>query len=114
MSGRTPLTTDGPVVTVAVVTHNSSEDIPDFLRALRTSTGAPVELRVVVVDNGSTDGTTDLVRSHEPEAQVIDLGSNEGYAAGVNAAMSTWPGDGPFFVLNPHTRPHPGCLEELL
>jgi GT2 family glycosyltransferase len=39
------------------------------------------EAPVILVDNGSSDGTVELVRSHFPEVDVVALGSNHGSLA---------------------------------
>lgn len=51
------------------------------------------EAPVILVDNGSTDGTPDLVREHFPEVRVIELGRNAGATArniGVSAAPTPY------------------------
>lgn len=113
-AGRSELPASAPVVTVAVVTHNSADDVGGFFASLHETNGPGIRSRVVVADNASTDGTVDLVRTHAPDAEVIRLGQNVGYAGGVNAVLERWPGDGPVFVLNPHVRLRTGCLESLL
>ncbi|MGA1835561.1 glycosyltransferase family 2 protein [Herbiconiux sp. 11R-BC] len=49
--------------------------------------GEPVELRIVVVDNGSADGSLEELRSRHPEHLVVDAGRNGGFGAGVNAGI---------------------------
>ncbi len=48
-------------VTVAIPVLNGAETIGDTLHSLLSQVGAPAELEVIVVDNGSTDGTPELV-----------------------------------------------------
>lgn len=43
---------------------------------------------VLVVDNGSVDGSVELVRRRFPEVQVLETGANLGYSGGFNAGMS--------------------------
>jgi GT2 family glycosyltransferase len=40
--------------------------------------------QLIVVDNGSTDGTPDAVRELAPEATLIEAGANLGFGAGCN------------------------------
>src|SRR5262245_34689562 len=42
---------------------------------------------VIVVDDGSTDGSAALLRERYPEGRLIELGENRGLAAGVNAGI---------------------------
>jgi GT2 family glycosyltransferase len=44
--------------------------------------------RAVVVDNGSSDGSVELVRRRFPAVEVVELGANRGFAAGVNAGVA--------------------------
>lgn len=105
MSGRT-----APVA-VIVVTWNSSRWIVDCLDSLGKLERPPAE--VVVVDNGSTDGTAGLVRERYPEAVVIDAGENVGFCRANNMGIAGT--TSPFvLVLNPDTRLEPGFLEQLL
>jgi len=51
------------------------------------------EAPVILVDNGSSDGTPELVRRHFPEVDVVELGSNHGSAArnvGVERATTSY------------------------
>jgi GT2 family glycosyltransferase len=70
---------------VVVVNWNGRHYLEGCLAALRVQT-LP-ELQIVVVDNGSTDGSAALVRSAFPEVQLIPLAENRGFAAGNNAGI---------------------------
>ncbi|WBB53686.1 glycosyltransferase family 2 protein [Verrucosispora sp. WMMD573] len=65
--------------TAIVVTYNSRGHILAALTALRQA-----RLSVRLVDNGSTDGTVELVRAHFPEITVLVGQGNVGFAAAVN------------------------------
>ena len=43
--------------------------------------------RLLVADNGSTDGSVDLVRRDFPTAEVLELGANRGFAGGVKRRL---------------------------
>jgi GT2 family glycosyltransferase len=60
-------------VTVVVMTRDRWSDLQKTL----TKHDAPV----IVVDNGSSDGTPDLVRQHFPHVSVLEPGSNRGAVA---------------------------------
>jgi N-acetylglucosaminyl-diphospho-decaprenol L-rhamnosyltransferase len=68
--------------------------------------------QLVVVDNGSGDGTLELVREIVPEAVIIANGSNAGFAAGANAGVRAADGD-LVVVLNPDAVPQPGFGEAI-
>jgi GT2 family glycosyltransferase len=60
-----------------------------------------------VVDNGSGDGTAEVVRELAPPARVIDAGSNLGFAAGSNRGAALASGELLVF-LNPDATPAAG------
>ncbi len=105
--------TSSTAITVAVVTWNSAQVLPDLISSLPAGTG-DVPHHLVVVDNASTDDTVAIVRALRPEATVVEMGRNAGYAAGVNAAISATRGAPAVLVLNPDVRLAPGCLPALV
>ncbi|MBX9394522.1 glycosyltransferase [Streptomyces sp. TRM72054] len=70
-------------VTVAVITRNRCRSV---LRTLDRLAALPERPEVVVVDNGSADGTVDAVRQHPVGARVLAAGHNTG-ALGRNVAV---------------------------
>ena len=78
-------------LTAIVVTYNAAPWIERSLESLR---GTDAEL--IVVDNGSTDGTVELVRERFPEARLVEH-ENRGFGAGNNAGMRL--GSGRYFLL---------------
>ena len=60
-------------VAVAVITHQRRDEL---LRTLGSLRALPEQPGVVVVDNGSTDGTADAVASQHPEVEVLRPGRN--------------------------------------
>jgi GT2 family glycosyltransferase len=49
--------------------------------------------RVIVVDNGSTDGTGELLTTQFPDVDVLSLPTNEGFSRAVNKAARVATGD---------------------
>lgn len=90
--------TDLDHVTTVIVTHNSADHIIDLLRSLPMAL-AEVPHSVVVVDNGSSDDTVDLVAAWDDVLLVRSL--NTGFAAGVNKGVRAGASSGPILVLNP-------------
>jgi GT2 family glycosyltransferase/protoporphyrinogen oxidase len=74
-----------PPVYVVLLTFNHFEDTSECLKSLLTS-GYP-ELKIVLVDNGSTDGTPELVRGEFPNVQIIENHQNLGVPAGYNVGF---------------------------
>jgi|GEM_PF-264509 len=67
---------------------------------------------VVVVDNGSTDGTPERLREAFPQVAVVALATNAGFAAAVNRGVARSSGDA-VVLLNNDTVPEPGWLAAL-
>ena len=69
--------------------------------------------QVIIVDNGSTDGSVAFLRERYPAVRVIALAENTGFSAAVNRGISS--GGSPLvFLLNNDTELAPDCLAELV
>ena len=68
-----------PVVSVLILTHSVRHDLERCLASVREHAGVP--LQIVVVDNGSTDGTQEWLRAEHPEIELVELPVNIGTAA---------------------------------
>lgn len=100
-----------PPVTAVLITFNSRDDVLGSIESLSVEhQGLAIE--IVVVDNGSSDGTADLVEAHG-EARVV-RSDNRGYAAGVNVGVRESKGRGPILVLNPDTECLPGSVATMM
>ena len=108
------MTAAAPRLAVVVLAWNARAEIPGCFESLRTEV-RPGDA-VLVVDNGSSDGTVDAVRRAHPWAEVLENGANLGYAAGNNAGIRRALERGfPWvWVLNPDTVVQPGAVEALL
>ena len=70
------------------------------------------DFEVVFVDNGSGDGSVELVRERYPKVSVVPLARNRGFTGGNNAGIAA--AAGRFVVLlNNDARMRPGCLAAL-
>ncbi len=100
-------------VAVVVVTYHSERLLAELLRTLPEGL-AGVDWSLTVADNASTDNTVAAVRRLAPDATVVEMGANLGYAAGINAAVAAAPPHSAVLVLNPDVRLAPGCVKLLL
>lgn len=97
-------------VCVVIVTYNSADDIGLLLGDLRRA-AADLAIRVIVVDNGSADGTRDIVRSAGTDIGLVEE-RNIGYAGGVNAATRRAGSYDFQAVINPDLRLPDGVLSK--
>jgi len=76
------------MIAAVVLNWNRRDDTLACLASLEGQAGPDaVDRRVILVDNGSSDGTVDAVRAAFPAVEVITLPENRGYAAGVNVGI---------------------------
>ena len=94
-----------PTLSVLIVTWNSREVLSRTLPALVSELDHADEL--IVVDNGSEDGTAEAVASLAPQAHFHGNGRNVGFAAACNWAASLAAND-LLVLLNPDAAPMPG------
>jgi GT2 family glycosyltransferase len=101
-------------VAAVVLGWNGRDDTLACLHSLRAATYP--ELSVVVVDNASTDGGPDAVAAEFPEATLIRLDENRGFAGGVNVGVDAALGAGADLVLllNNDATVDAGFLEPLV
>ena len=87
--------------------------LPDCLKALQAQ---EPKARIVVIDNGSTDGTADLVRREYGSLDLVQLPRNLGYGQGNNEGLQRALDAGAEFValVNNDVELEPGWLARLL
>ncbi len=103
--------TSAPDVSIVIVSWNGREHLDGCLTGVAAQQGVVAE--TILVDNGSTDGTVEHVRTRYPWVRLVPLTGNRGFAAGSNAGVREARGR---FValLNNDTVPDPGWLRALL
>src|SRR5687768_12753775 len=103
-----------PSLWIVLVGWNCRADVLHCLRALSGQTYPRV--RVVLVDNGSTDGTVAAIQAEFPHVGVFPLSRNHGFAYAVNIALRHALNEGADHVLllNVDTRFGPEFLSGLV
>ncbi len=77
---------DSPAVSIVIPNWNGRRWLPECLRALAGQRLAPSE--VLVVDNGSGDGSIEYLRDEHPEVRVLALRRNTGFAHAANVGVA--------------------------
>jgi len=101
-----------PDVSVVIVNWNTSDLLGRCLASLepeRRSMGSDV----IVVDNGSTDGSRDLVQHEYPDVRLIANSDNRGYSVANNQGIAASFGRY-VFLLNSDTEVEAGSLRALV
>ena len=78
---------------MVIVTWNGMEHLGPCLSSLAASDYPADRLEVVVVDNGSTDGTVEWIAREHPRVRVVPLASNQGFTGGNAAGVAAATGD---------------------
>jgi GT2 family glycosyltransferase/glycosyltransferase involved in cell wall biosynthesis len=102
-----------PEVSVIVLNFNGLPHLQACLDSLAALEGPAEQREVLLVDNGSTDGSPAWVRARFPWVRVVELGENVGFAEGNNRGVREARGRIVVF-LNTDTRADPAWLRELV
>lgn len=86
-------------LSILVVTYNSLKEIGPCVESLQADPELR-KIRCIIVDNCSSDGTYEFLRSNSADCQIVRTSRNNGFAAGINIGETFI--DTPFFlVINP-------------
>jgi GT2 family glycosyltransferase len=88
-------------LSIVILCWNDRKVIADCLRSIYATTRS-IEFEVIVCDNGSTDGSVELIRSSYPQVHVIENGRNLRFAKGNNIGIRASRGEY-VLILNPDT-----------
>jgi GT2 family glycosyltransferase len=106
-------TVDSPEMVVVVLSYNGLADTRKCLTSLHPALREHVQ--PLLVDNGSTDGTSEAVAAEFPWCQIVKVAQNRGPAAGNNAGIraalvlgAKW-----IVLLNNDTTVHPDLFDRL-
>jgi len=98
-------------IAVIIVNYNGGAMLRDCLAALGAQTMRPA--RVLVVDNGSRDGSLEACRADFPWVEFHSMGANLGFARGNNVAIEMVDDCDWVALLNPDAFPNPQWIEAL-
>ena len=103
-----------PRVRVVVLNLNGRAHLSSCFESLAALDYPRERLETILIDNGSVDGSGDLMRAEHPSVRVIENARNVGFSAGCN--QGAWiPGTPPVVAfLNNDARVDPRWLRELV
>lgn len=98
-------------ISVCIVNYQAKDYLRDCLRSLYEHTASTFE--VILVDNGSTDGSLEMLKDEFPDVQIIENPDNLGFTRPMNQALEQ--GRGRYLLqLNPDTIILPAALDRLV
>lgn len=97
-------------MTAYIPTLDGGDRLREVLLSIRDQTRA---CDVVVVDNGSGNGTENMMRDEFPEFGLYRSGDNDGFGLALNRAIADR-GEGPILLLNDDLRLDPGFVAAML
>lgn len=103
----------GAELAVVIVTYSPGETLDRCLDTLAKATTRPV--RIVLADNGSTDGAPERAAAERDNVTLLRTGGNLGYGTAANRGIASLdPSYGWLVVANPDLEWGDGCLDTLL
>ncbi len=99
-------------VRAVVVNYNGGTEVLAAVRSVLASDWPADDLEVVVVDNGSTDGSTAAIEAQLPQVRLVRSPSNLGYP-GINQVIDDLTDVDAVLVVNPDTTVAADCLSLL-
>jgi len=102
-----------PKVSVIIVTYNAMKWAEKCFSSLKSSS---VPVNCIVIDNGSTDGTQNFIKTHFPKVDFIQSEKNLGFGKANNIGIEKAYKDGAdfFYLMNQDAWIYPDSLEKLL
>jgi GT2 family glycosyltransferase len=103
-----------PKVFIITLNWNGKNDTIECIESLKKLHYPNYD--IIVVDNGSTDGSGEALRAKYPDVVIIENGKNLGYAVGFNIGLKIAFENGAdyFLILNNDTAIDPDALAELV
>jgi GT2 family glycosyltransferase len=100
------------VISILIVNFNTAPELVACLESIARCAAA-IPHQIIVVDNGSSDGSVTAVRTRFPAVQLVSNQENLGFPKANNQALPLVRGEYVFF-LNPDSELQPGTLERMV
>ena len=103
----------GPAASVVIPNWNGKDLLEKYLPSVIAAMSGHPDNEIIVVDNGSTDGSAEFVRAAFPSVRVLPLPENLGFGGGSNAGFREARND-IVVLLNSDMRADQGFLAPLI
>ncbi|MEM3609755.1 MAG: glycosyltransferase family 2 protein [Candidatus Anstonellales archaeon] len=100
-----------PLVSIIILNYNGEKFIKRCLSSVLDTTYPRLE--IIVIDNGSTDNSYEIIKQYESKVKLIRIPYNIGYSAGNNLGIKVSKGDY-IVLLNNDTIVNPSWISELV
>ncbi|MCX6171909.1 MAG: glycosyltransferase family 2 protein [Flavobacterium sp.] len=100
-------------ISVIIATYNPRKWIDKCLNSLQNSS---IKLKIIIIDNGSTDGSQEVIKLHYPEIEFIQSEKNLGFgkANNIGIKIAYTRGDDYVFLLNQDAWIEHNTIEKLI
>jgi GT2 family glycosyltransferase len=99
-------------LSVVILNYNTKQLLRTCLQSVFNSITS-YKLEVIVADNGSNDGSVEMLRNEFPQVKIVENGTNLGFAAGNNPGIKISTGRY-ILLLNTDTEVRPNTLDECI
>jgi len=100
------------MLSICIVNYQARDYLDNCLRSI-IANPPQADYEIIVVDNGSTDGSLKMLQADFPMVTVIENPANLGFTAPMNQALRCATGQF-LLLLNPDTLIHPQSLDRLI
>ncbi|MEJ2598480.1 MAG: glycosyltransferase [Anaerolineales bacterium] len=104
--------TSGPLVAALIVNYKSQEWLEECIPSLYAQTYSPLE--IVVVDNGSHDGTLEWLQADHPQVKRLQIERPTSLSSAINQGASLCPQAEYLLMLNPDVRLEPTAIARMV
>ena len=98
-------------LSIIIVSWNTKKYLEECLTSLQTIDGN-LSVEIIVVDNASTDGSPEMIRTQFPNVKLMETGANLGFAGGNNIGLKEVSGKY-ICLINSDANVPPDCLPKM-
>jgi hypothetical protein len=106
------MNTHAPTISAIIILWNGRRFVEELMLTLEENL-RELPHEIIIVDNGSRDGSAEYIETRHPQCRIIRNGSNLGFAKAVNIGLEAATG-AYLYILNQDLRFKPGATQALL